>query len=282
MDDSDLMVVDHAFNTLLDYGIEIIPELEELEEESYDNLIQNENITKILSQLRLQRVKSSLKCWLDSDDKDLVQAVFSICSYQFPNLDFDAFNLGIQHMKDRCWKVINPRQTCFEKVDALNSVFFDELNFIKIGGILPSPFDIFVNSVMETKEGTDLSLGLIYSIVAQSLELPIYGVTTMNNRAPFVLAYLDKDNLLPVLNWGINNNGVLFYIGIGMKGLVIDPQHLKETYHSKGLPENKSQFAPSPNSMIIKKYLNDIKRSYANHIHYRYKLRDIDELLELF
>lgn len=282
MDDSDEMVVDHAFHTLLDYGPGIIFELEQLEEESFDNPTQIENISKILGKLRLQRVKSSLIEWLDSDNKDLIQAVYSICTYQFPNLDFDEFNLEIQQLKDRCWKSINPRQTSFEKVNALNSVFFDDFNFIKIEGTSSSPFGILVNSVLETKEGTDLSIGLIYSIVAQSLGLPIYGVTTMNNRAPFVLAYLDKNNLLPILNWGIDNNGVLFYIGIGIKGLVIDPQHLKETYHSRGLPQNKSQFAPSPNSMVIKKYLNDIKRSYENHTYYRYKLQDIEELLELF
>ncbi len=282
MADTDQMVSDHAFNTLVDYGIGIIPELEQLEEESYALPNQIKNVSKILDELRLKKVKLSLKEWLSSDKKDLTQAVFSICTYQFPDLDFNAFDYRLQQLKERCWKAISPRQTSFEKVYALNSVFFDDYNFKKVGGVLPSPFEIFVNAVMETKEGTDLSLGLIYSIVAQSLDIPIYGVTTMNNRAPFVLAYLDKSNLLPLLNWGIDNNGVLFYIGIGMKGLVIDPQHLKETYHSKGLPQNKSQFAPSPNSMVIKKYLNDIKRSYANHSYYRYKLKDIEELLKLF
>lgn len=282
MDDSDQDVVNHAFDTLMDYGIEVIPELEQLEDESFDDPVQIKNISFILNKLRLQRVKVFLTNWLESDDKNLAEAVYSICTYQFPELEFDEFNNNIHKLKDQCWKAINPRQTSFEKVHVLNSIFFDDYSFNKIGGANPSPFDIFANSVMETKEGTDLALGLIYSIVAQSLNIPIYGVTTMNNRAPFVLAYLDKSNLLPILDWGIDNNGVLFYIGIGMKGLVIEPQHLKATYHSKGLPQNKSQFAPSPNSMIIKKYLNDIKRSYANHSYYRYKLQDLEELLALF
>lgn len=282
MDDSDQMVVEHSKDTLLQYGEEIIPELELLEEDCFMRPAQIANISEVLSCLRFQKVKKELKNWVKSEDKNLLQAVYTICSYQFPELKIEEFTAKFQEIRHLCWMEINSRQTSFEKVDALNKVFFDVYDFIKVDKVPYSPFEIFVNSVMETREGTDLSLGLIYSMIAQSLDIPIYGVTTMNNRAPFVLAYLDKDNLLPILDWGIDNNGVLFYIGVGTKGLIIDPQQLKEAFLSEGLPQNRAQFEPSPNSVIIKKYLNDIKRSYANQVHFRYKLRDVEELLELF
>jgi regulator of sirC expression with transglutaminase-like and TPR domain len=282
MDDSDQMVVEHSKYTLLQYGEEIIPELELLAEDCFMRPVQTANISEVLNCLRFHRVKRDLHQWLNSEDKNLMQAVYTICTYQFPELKIEAFTAQFQELRHKCWMEINARQTSFEKVDALNKVFFDVYDFIRVEKVPYSPFEIFVNSVMETKEGTDLSLGLIYSMVAQSLDIPIYGVTTMNNRAPFVLAYLDKDNLLPILDWGIDNNGVLFYVGVGTRGLIVDPQQLKEAFLSEGLPQNRAQFEPSPNSVIIKKYLNDIKRSYENQVHFRYKLRDIEELLELF
>jgi|SRR5690554_175185 len=282
MDDSDQMVVMHAKNKLLEYGEEIISELEILEEDCFTRPVQVSNISEVLSCLRFQKLKKNLKNWLDSDEKNLLEAVYTISTYQFPELKIEDFTSKFQELRHQCWMEINSRQTSFEKVDALNKVFFDVYDFIRVDKVPYSPFEIFVNSVMDTREGTDLSLGLIYSMVAQSLDIPIYGVTTMNNRAPFVLAYLDKDNLLPVLDWGIDNNGVLFYVSIGTKGLIVDPQQLKKAFLSEGLPQSRAQFEPSPNSLIIKKYLNDIKRSYSNQIHFRYKLRDIEELLELF
>ncbi|RFC55313.1 transglutaminase family protein [Brumimicrobium aurantiacum] len=282
MDDSDQMVVKHAKHKLLEFGTEIIPNLERLEEDSFVNPRQLENVTEVLDALRLQHIKSSLKGWLQSEDKNLMHALFIICSYQYPELKIEDFTALFQKLRHQCWMEVNSRQTSFEKVEALNKVFFDVFNFVKVSEIPYSPFDIFINSVMDSRQGTDISLGLIYSIVAESLDIPVYGVTTLNNRAPYILAYMDKDNLLPILNWGIENNGVLFYIGIGSKGLIIDPKQLKEAYASEGLPQNKSQFEPSPNTLIIKKYLMDIKRSFENHVQFRYKLNDIDELLEFF
>lgn len=282
MDDSDPMVVEHAKNKLLEYGVEIIPDLEVMEEDCFSRPSQIENVSEVLRCLRFERVKCALQGWLASDDKSLMQAVYIICTYQFPDLKIEDFTAKFRDLRHQCWMEMNSRQTSFEKVDALNKVFFDVFDFIKVEKVPYSPFEIYVNSVLDTREGTDLSLGLIYSMVAQSLDIPIYGVTTMNNRAPFVLAYLDKDNLLSVLDWGIDNNGVLFYIGVGTKGLIIDPQQLKEAYLSEGLPQNRAQFEPSPNTVIIKKYLLDIKRSYSNQPQFRYKLRDIEELLELF
>ncbi len=282
MDDPDQMVVEHAMGKLMEYGDDIIPSLERLEDDCFVHPIQLENILIVLDALRFRRVKNTLHNWLKSEDKNLMQAVYTICNYQFPDLTIEEFTSKFQSLRHKCWMEINSRQTSFEKVDALNRVFFDVFDFVRVNEVPHSPFDIFVNSVMESKEGTDISLGLIYSMVAQSLDIPIYGVTTMNNRAPFILAYMDKDNLLPVLDWGIDNNGVLFYIDVGTKGLIIDPQQLKEAYLSEGLPQSRAQFEPSPNTVIIKKYLRDIKRSYSNQTQFRYKLRDIDELLELF
>ena len=282
MDDPDQLVVDHAMGRLMEYGDDIIPNLEHLEDDCFIHPIQMQNISIVLDALRFLRIKNELKNWLNSEDKDLMKAVYAICSFQYPDLTIEDFTSKFQKLRHQCWMEISSRQTSFEKVDALNRVFFDSFNFLRVKEVPYSPFEIFVNSVMDCKEGTDLSLGLIYSIVAQSLDIPIYGVTTMNNRAPFVLAYMDKDNLLPILDWGINNNGVLFYISVGNKGLVIDPKQMKEAYLSEGLPINRGQFEPSPNSVLIKKYLMDIKRSYENHTQFRYKLRNIEELLELF
>src|SRR5690554_3250923 len=211
-----------------------------------------------------------------------MQPVYTICTYQFQNLKIENFTSKFGDLSIKCWMKLNSKKTSFEKLNALINVLLNVFDFIRVEKVPYSPFEIYVNSVLDTREGTDLSLGLIYSMIAQSLDLPIYGVTTMNNRAPFVLAYLDKDNLLSILDWGIDNNGVLFYIGVGTKGLIIDPQQLKEAYLSEGLPQNRAQFEPSPNTVIIKKYLLDIKRSYSNQPQFRYKLRDFEELLELF
>lgn len=282
LDDSDAIIREHAEHTLLDYGHNIIPELIQLENNSFDNVEHLERIAEVVKKIRFKKIKHDLLNWKNSPDKNLLEALFIVCSYQFPEMQRNDFIEQFQLLNYQCWKKIHRKQTSFEKVEILNRIFFQEFEFTRASKTPYSPFEIFVNAVFDTREGTDFSLGLIYSVVAQSIGLPIYGVTTLNNRAPFVLAYLDTNHLLPVLNWGIHNNGVLFYIAMDEKGEIIDPKGLKKLYYTEGLPQHRAQFEPTANTLLIKRFLNDVKKSYANHAQFRYKLPDIDELLALF
>lgn len=282
MSDTDEMVRNHAKSTLMDYGVEIIPELEILEDDSIFNPEFRSSIIEVLGDLRLSRIKKGLKKWINSSNKNLVDALYLIDSYQFPDLTRGEFDQKIEEIRHRCWLKINLRNTSFEKVSILNSIFFEEFGYAGVEKLPHSPFEVFISSTIDSKEGTALSLGLIYSLVAQDIGLPIYGVTTLNNRAPFVLAYLDKNRVLSSLNWEIDGNGVLFYISLDDQGAIVEPSRLKKIYEEKALPLDKSQFEPSPNTLVVKKYLNEVFKSYANQPHYRYKLNDIEQLIELF
>lgn len=282
MDDSDSFVVEHAKNTLLELGVEIIPLLERIEYDGFENPIQAENISDVLRCLRFQKIKSELVDWLNSKEQDLKQAIYIVSSYQFPELKFEDFLEKLRKIEQQCWKELNPLQTSFEKVEVLNKVIFDDLNFVNIHKDEVSPFEVFVNSVLDSKEGSDVSLGLIYSMIAQSLNIPIYGVATTNEYTPFALAYIDEMNLLPILKWGIYNNSVLFYINVGLRGGIIEPKVLKKSYILNGLPSDELQFKPSNNPSIVKKYLIDIKTSYSSFSQFRYKLSDIEEMIKLF
>ena len=97
-----------------------------------------------------------------------------------------------------------------------------------------------------------------------------------------MLAYLDKNNILELLDWGVHNNGVLFYISVSNKGLVVDPKRLEEVFLSKGLPITRNQFEPTPNTVLLKNYLKQISKSCENLPYFRYKVKELEELIELF
>ncbi len=52
------------------------------------------------------------------------------------------------------------------------------------------PQNSYIGQVLDTKKGNQISLASIYSIIAQKLDIPIYGV---NLPQHFILAYLDED-----------------------------------------------------------------------------------------
>tara|TARA_B100000508_G_scaffold130740_1_gene118329 strand:+ start:39120 stop:40007 length:888 start_codon:yes stop_codon:yes gene_type:complete len=282
MDDPDELVSSHVEDQLLQKGTELIPTLEEMLENSLDDPQRSDKIQSLLSQLRFEKVYNDLKNWIDSEDKGLIEGLFIVTKYQFPELTKSEFTHQFVALKEAIWLEINAKQTSFELVKIMNKVFYDHFDFKKSASFPVSPFDVFVNTALEAREGTDITLGLIYSIVAQSLDIPIYGVTPQQGTGPFMLAYLDKHDMLSLLDWGIDNNGVLFYISVSNKGVIVEPKRLKEAYATKGMDHLKSCFEPSPNTLLIKKYLQEICKSCENNVQFRYKIDHLRSLIQLF
>lgn len=282
MDDPDELVSSHVENELLQKGVELIPALEKILECSMDDPSKAQRVGSLLSLLRYEKVHNELKGWISSEDKSLLEGLYIVSKYQFPDLTRQDFMLNFSALKDAIWLEINQKQTSFETVKIMNKIFFDHFDFKKTSNYPISPFDVFINSAFDSREASEITLGLIYSIVAQSLEIPIYGVTPLQGTGPFMLAYLDKNDILSLLDWGIDNNGVLFYISASNKGVIVEPKRLKEAYAEKGMDHLKSCFEPSPNTVLVKKYLQEICKSCENNVQFRYKVKDLKSLMELF
>lgn len=282
MDDPDERIAAEVENKLREHGVDLIPMLERLFEESLDNPVKAERLDRLLKQLQFEALCTNFKNWIASDEKNLLEGVYYVCKFQYPDLRAEELRSEFLRLKEAVWLEINPKQTSFEHVKVLNRVFFDHFDFKRSASFPVTPFDLFANTVFETREGSDLILGLIYSIVAQELDIPIYGVTSPKHSDPFLLAYIDRHDMLSLLDWGIDNNGVLFYISVANKGVVVDPQRLKKIYTERGMEHQRALFEPAANTQIIKKYLMELKRVCSNNAHFRYKMEDISRLIQLF
>lgn len=282
IDDPDEGVATHVQAKILEQGEQAIPYLEKLQNRFLDDPKKSDRINHLIHHIQFESLKISLLQWINSEEKHLLEGVHLVCKYQYPDLTIDKLNDCLLQIKKAVWLELNPKQTSFETVNVFNRIFFDHFDFKCADSISFSPFDYFVNSVLETREGSDTALGLIYSLVAQSLDLPLYGVSVDQPNKTFLLAYIDKNNILDLLDWGVHNNGVLFYVSISNKGVIVDPQRLEEVFKSKGLPVSKDQFEPTPNTVLIKNYLKQISKSCENISYFRYKVEELEELTELF
>lgn len=282
LDDPDEVVATHVQSKIVEQGEEIIPHLEKLQDRFLDDPHKSERIDQMIHNIQFKALKKLFSKWIKSEEKLLLEGIYLVCKYQYPDLKISELNNKLLEIKQAVWLEINPKQTSFETIKVFNRIFFDHFDFKCSDAIQNTPFDYFLNSVIETREGSDTALGLIYSLVAQSLELPIYGVSVDQPNKTFLLAYLDKNNILEILDWGVHNNGVLFYISVNNKGVVVDPQRLEEAFKIEGLPISKDQFEPTPNTVLVKNYLSQISKSCENLPYFRYKLEELQELIDLF
>jgi regulator of sirC expression with transglutaminase-like and TPR domain len=112
--------------------------------------------------------------------------------------------------------------------------------------------------VLESKKGNPLSLCLIYSVIAQSLDIPVYGVNLPNH---FVLACMDSKHSNYLINQQ-NEYGVLFYINAFSRGSIFDVNEIKDFLSKYELPANREYFEPCSNSAVIKRMLTNLIASF--------------------
>ena len=138
-----------------------------------------------------------------------------ISQFQFPNVDHSKVDAELEKIKQMVWLEINEEHTAFEIVKIFNHVLFDLCGFESSENNFYTPQNSFINTVLESKKGNQLSLSLLYSVIAQKLQIPIYGIDLPNH---FVLGFMDEFQTLKMLGLDHDERNILFYINPFSKG----------------------------------------------------------------
>ncbi len=234
-------------------------------------------IERLMQELQFAEVKAELIDWIKKPEKDLLRGAYLIAKYQFPDLEYHQLNEQITSIEKKVWLELNGKLTSFEIVKTINAVLFDFYGFKGAETHDFSPYHSLLNTVLEEREGTPLSLSILYSIIAQRLEIPIYGVGFPNH---FILAYMDEYRIHRLLQ-SDGSGGVLFYIDPFAKGELLSRGNLEDTLqHYQMLPQ-RHFFEPSSHSSILIRMINNLIVSY-NRLNRTDKVSELDALKKCF
>lgn len=259
LDDPDEDVFDNIRNKLLSLGQEVIPDLEDAWEHSFDTVIQN-RIENIIHKIQFEKIAEKLREWAKPENQNLLEGALLVARYQYPDLNEEKIKKHLEQIKQDVWLELNDNLTALEKVKVINHIFFDVHGFSGNTTNYHAPQNSYINNVLESKKGNPLSLSLLYAIVSQSLGLPVYGV---NLPEHFVLAYKDiygNVNLPTVLHPYESN--VLFYINPFSKGSVFGKKEVDAFLKQLKLEPDRSYFEPCSNLDIIKRLIRNLINSY--------------------
>jgi len=275
IDDPDDNIFLHVRDKLLQYGPDAIPYLENSWEEKDFGLIFHNRIENLIHEIQFEEVKYQLILWQQSD-KDLLQGAIIIAKYQYAGLEENDIYETIQHIRKDIWLEINPKQTAFEKVRVFNKIFFGKHRFHGDSKHFHSPLNSYINTVLESRKGNPLSLSIVYSIIAQSLDLPIHGVNLPNH---FILAYMDESGVNQFLE-NKNEHGVLFYINPFAKGSLFDDAEIKDFVAGLNLPLSREYFEPCSNTTILRRMITNLISSFQQ-VGNAEKVQELTELREI-
>lgn len=258
VDDPDEQIFEHVRDQLLTFGTYAIPFLENSYDILESDLIFQSRIEQIIHEIQFEALKNRFEHWANSEEKDLIEGAIIVAKYQYPNFDESIIYKEIDKIINDCWIELNNRQTAFEKIKVLNTVFFEFHGFKGDTENYNSPLNSYINAVFESRSGNPLSLSLIYSVVAQALNIPVFGVNLPNH---FILAYMDEYGSSFSLEKK-NDYGVLFYINAFSKGTLIDENAIHKFLSDIQQKPFRSFFEPCSNSTIIKRMLTNLIAGY--------------------
>lgn len=274
LEDPNNQVFEQVKNELIKIGDEALSSLEMAAQKNSFGDEFNERVISLINEIHRNVLKDELIQWINSEEKDLLLGSIIVSKHHDTYLEDSLVYDTIQSLRRAIWLEFNDYQTSFEQIKIFNRIFFGISQFNCLNKESYSPDEIDISKVLESKQGAPLTIGLIYSIIAQSLDLPVYGVNLPNS---FVLAFMDYNQSNFIINQQ-NDFGVLFYINPKSLGDILDAREIDAFLSSRNLNPNRSHFEPCSNSSLIKRMIEDLMISFQ-HIGDDRKASDLNELI---
>jgi regulator of sirC expression with transglutaminase-like and TPR domain len=255
IDDPDESVYAEVFDKIIKEGNEALPFLERAWENALVPEIQ-ERLETITHIIQFESVCKDLQDW-QNGEMDLLTGALIISRYKYPHLKESEIRYEISRLRKEIWIELNDNLTALEQIKVFNHLFYEVFGFKGDNENYHSPQNSFINIVLENKKGNPLTLGILYVLLAQSLELPVFGV---NLPEHFILAYtaksIDPDTL------EIKDNNVLFYINAFSMGTVFSSKEVDEFIKKLKLQPLPQYYNPCSNKEIIIRMINNLIISF--------------------
>ena len=257
LDDPDSQVFNHVREELIKMGPQAIHPLEEAWEQAHD-IVYQKRIEELIHEIQFLKTQNELINWAKSEEQDLLKGALIIAKYQYPDLNEQKIYELVEQIRKDIWLEINDNLTALEKVKVINHILYDVYNFNGNVADYHAAQNSFLNVVLESKKGNPLSLSILYAVLAQKLEIPVYGI---NLPEHFILGYVDlfQENPSPE---ELKNSPILFYINAFSKGIVFSRKDIDNFLKQLNLEPRPLYYEPCSNLDIIKRMLRNLALAF--------------------
>lgn len=251
IDDPDITVFNSVCHRFLEIGIEANGILEDAWSLTLNSDYQKK-IEYILEQISQKHAKELTESWIKNNPNDILEGYLAFSKFQYHNLDVDLINQQIDNITKNIWLEINNQLTSLEKIRIINHIIFQIQKYKPIESTPNISKYFYINQLLETKSYTSSSISLLYLIIAQKLNIPIYGVIF---KDILLLCYLDHE---PLNIEDIKETNVLFYIDAFHNGNVIPKNRLFEIGNKISIPANPREYLPQKPIFLIMYFIKQI------------------------
>ena len=260
LEDDDQEVNQHVEEKIMSLGSDIIPFLEEQWEKSFDPNIQRK-IEDMIHNLQFGQLKERLLTWKDKGAESLLEGMWLLSSYQYPDLEIGELNQQLEQIYYDIWVELKADLHPYDQIKIINGALFTKLKFRANTKNFHSPNNSFLKSVLESKKGNPISLSVVYILVAEKLGLPIYGVNLPNL---FIMTYKSEE--------------IQFYVNAFNRGLIFSNKDIDNYLANLNLTPKPSYYQACSNEDIVKRMMRNLIMAF-DKLGEHQKSEEIKELL---
>ncbi len=274
IDDPDEDVYTAVSSKIIDYGKGIIPNLENLWENSISQDVQF-RIENLIHRLQFSDLVQEFLEWNESDDQNLISGALLAAKFQYPDLKPTFVYQQIEKLRKSTWLELNNYLTPLEQANVLTSILFkyyqlkgEEVKYSKM-----SEFNI--NKVLENKSGNAITNAIIYQSLCEMLNVNAR-LINIPNQMLFAFYHSDYDTDLTML---LPQDQIMFYID-AINGNAFSQNELDNYLKREGLPNSAAYYKPMTHGDLIHLLLKEMAKCYFAP-HHRFKRDELNELADL-
>jgi len=244
LDDEDVEVTNHVEGKIMSIGTQVIPLLEKEWEGTFNPIIQGK-IEDLVHELQFELLKERLLDWKESGFESLLEGLWIVATYQYPDLEMEELVREVEQLYHEMWRQMEEEMEPRQRIKVFNDVFFNQFKFRANAKNFHAPANSMINAVLETKKGNPISLCSVYLLLAQKMNLPIYGVNLPN---------------LFILTYKIGNDG--FYINVFNRGLIFTREDIDNYIDNLQLQKQDIFYEPCTHLDIVLRALRNLIVSF--------------------
>ena len=272
IEDPDSEVFEAVSNRIISYGTPIIPNLENLWENTFDNNVQ-ERIESLIHRLHFITLKTDFTEWANSAHHELIPANLLIAKLFYPDLHTGKVIQDIERLRRNIWIELNNYLTPLEQATVINSILYNYFGLKNTKTTELKPNDFLIPNIIESKKGNQTGNGALYLLLAELLDVPVKLLAIPDQ---FVLGYFKPktENETEKLHLNID-----FFIDPTF-GQIFTHNDLYNYFNRTSLPVKPEYFKPQNNKQVIEKQLHNLGHCFTA-ADKSYILAEINDLIHI-
>jgi regulator of sirC expression with transglutaminase-like and TPR domain len=274
IDDPDEEVFNLVSTRIIDYGKGIIPNLENLWENTIREDVQ-ERIELLIHRLHYRDLTEEFQQWNKNIHQDMLTGALLVARFQYPDLVTAQVYQEIEKLRRNIWLELNNYLTPLEQVNVLTSILYNYFNLRGSEVAYQQPEEFLINKQLEAKRGNTIANGILYLILSELLDVPVRAI---NIPRQFVLGYFKSD-----YDFTKHTENPMykteFFID-PLSGQVFTHKDVENYFKRINVPPVASYFKPLSNKRVIQTLLEEFSKCFDDEKS-KYKQAELLALAEL-